>query len=374
MAAGGLVVAALALARTGRRQRSHRGWPWWAAALGVGAAGLLLAPWADGHRWAATAVQALLLAWAPFVLLGLRRFHARLGLPGSERLDWAVLALAVAVNTWLPGPAALILHLGVGALLWSARTAEDAGALRLLGAVIALSALPPSLAPWVDLRAPVLLQAMASGLALLVVAFTTLALMNERTELELRESRRRLRVLANTDPLTSVPNRRRFHELATRVLRGVGDGEGPVLLLFDIDHFKLINDRLGHPAGDRALRLVGRCMQEALRAGDLAGRLGGDEFSLLLSGATLHQAMGVAERIVLQLQAQSPEHRLPVLTLSFGLVQVRAGEDVDAALHRADQALYEAKRQGRSRAVAAAQDADDSPVFSESQRLGLTPL
>jgi predicted signal transduction protein with EAL and GGDEF domain len=64
-----------------------------------------------------------------------------------------------------------------------------------------------------------------------------------------------------------------------------------------------------------------------------------------------------------------------VLTLSFGLVQARSGEDVDDALHRADQALYEAKRQGRSRAVTAAQADDaDAPVFSESQRLGLTPL
>lgn len=181
-----------------------------------------------------------------------------------------------------------------------------------------------------------------------------------------------------TDPLTGAFNRRhlqaRLDQLAAQAAKAAPQPQVHALLAIDIDHFKLINDRLGHPAGDRALRLVGRCMQEALRDGDLAGRLGGDEFSLLLSGATLHQAMGVAERIVLQLQAQSPEHRLPVLTLSFGLVQVRAGEDVDAALHRADQALYEAKRQGRSRAVAAAQDADDSPVFSESQRLGLTPL
>ena len=87
------------------------------------------------------------------------------------------------------------------------------------------------------------------------------------TERELRESRRRLRVLANTDPLTSVPNRRHFNELATRLLQDADDEAGaPVLLVCDIDHFKLINDRLGHAAGDRALRLVGRCLQDALRA------------------------------------------------------------------------------------------------------------
>lgn len=375
MAAGGLLVAAGALARAGRRQPSHRGWPWWAAAMAVGAAGLLLAPWAEGRRWSEAAVQALLMAWAPFTLMGLRLFHARLDLPGSARLDWAVLALAVAGTAWLPGPAVLIVHLYVAALMWSALTPEDALALRLVGTVIALTALPPSLAPWVSLKAPVLVQAMSAGFALLVVAFATLTLMNERTESELRESRRRLRVLANTDHLTSVPNRRHFHELAARVLREADGDEAPVLLVFDIDHFKLINDRLGHPAGDRALRLVGRCMQDALRAGDLAGRLGGDEFALLLADATMPQAIGVAERIVTQLQAQSPEHRLPVLTLSFGLVQALPDEDVETALNRADQALYEAKRQGRSRAVAAASAGDEEvPVFSESQRLGLTAL
>lgn len=372
MAAGSLAVAALAVARAGRRQRSYRGWQWWVVALALGGLGLFMAPWATGNHWGAATVQALLLSWAPFVLLGLRRFHARLGLPGSERADWMVLASAIGASFWLPGPAILGVHLYVATLMWSARTPEDAGVLRLTGAVIALTALPPSLAPWADNNAPVIVQAMGSGLALLVAAFGTLTMMNERTERELRDSRRRLRILANTDSLTCVPNRRRFHELATRVLRDPGDSP-PVLLVFDIDHFKLLNDKLGHPAGDRALRLVGRCIQDALRANDLAGRLGGDEFALLLDGASLQQAIGVAERIVRQLQAQSPEHRLPVLTLSFGLVLVLPEETVDDAMRRADQALYEAKRQGRSRAVSAQGD-KERPVFSESQRLGLTPL
>ena len=111
-------------------------------------------------------------------------------------------------------------------------------------------------------------------------------------------------------------------------------------------------------------------MLEHLRTRDTAARHGGDEFVLLLRGTTTQHAMGVAARIAAEVQRRVQATPLPALSLSFGLVQVRAGEDVDAALRRADQALYEAKRQGRSRAVAALGD-EDRPVFSESQLLGL---
>ncbi len=124
--------------------------------------------------------------------------------------------------------------------------------------------------------------------------------------------------------------------------------------------------------GDRALCLVSGSVLEHLRALDVAGRHGGDEFVLLLRRASTQDAMGVAARIVGEVQRRAEPNQLPLLSMSFGLVQVRAEEDVDAALRRADQALYEAKRQGRSRAVAALGD-ESQPVFSESQRLGLLP-
>ncbi|MFY9512551.1 MAG: GGDEF domain-containing protein, partial [Rubrivivax sp.] len=203
-----------------------------------------------------------------------------------------------------------------------------------------------------------------------VMAFVALTLVFERTERQLRDSQRRLRVLANTDTLTNVPNRRHFNELATLALRADGPGSA-ALLIFDIDHFKRINDRLGHAAGDRALRLVSEAMTEHLRAQDIAGRHGGDEFVLLLRGTPLRDAGHVAARIVQRLQERAEFSTLPPLSLSFGMVQVLGGEGIADALRRADQALYEAKRQGRSRAVAAFGD-EDEPVFSESQRLGLT--
>jgi diguanylate cyclase len=186
----------------------------------------------------------------------------------------------------------------------------------------------------------------------------------------LRQSRRRLRALANIDMLTQVPNRRRFEELARRALQADEAGSA-ALLLVDIDHFKQINDRLGHAAGDRALKLVSRCTLELLRAHDVAGRHGGDEFVMLLRRSSTRDAMVVAERLVAHLQAQSHAHALPRLSLSFGIVQMKAGESIDDTLQRADQALYEAKRLGRSRAVAADGD-EEHPVFHSSQRLGLT--
>jgi diguanylate cyclase (GGDEF)-like protein len=143
------------------------------------------------------------------------------------------------------------------------------------------------------------------------------------------------------------------------------------LLLIDIDHFKQINDKLGHAAGDRALRLVSRCTLDLLRSHDVVGRHGGDEFVLLLRDSSTDDAMSVAERLVRHLQLQSHAHALPRLSLSFGIVQMRAGEAVDDVMQRADLALYEAKRQGRSRAVAAGDDEEQG--FRSSQRLGLTP-
>jgi diguanylate cyclase (GGDEF)-like protein len=238
---------------------------------------------------------------------------------------------------------------------------------------VALVALAPSLLalPAAELLAPLWARAAAAAMGALVVAFMAVTLVSERTERQLRESRRRLRTLANLDTLTQVPNRRHFQELADLALRDDTPG-GAVLVLFDVDHFKLINDQLGHAAGDRALCLVSSSVLEHLRAHDVPGRHGGDEFVLLLRNTTTRQAMGVAARIVAEVQKRAPRQGLPALSLSFGLVQVGLAEGISVAMRRADQALYEAKRQGRSRAVAALGN-EDKPVFSESRPLGLAP-
>jgi diguanylate cyclase len=385
VSAGVLVVVAAALSASGARQRRYRGFVDWQLAAWLAAAGAAIAAAWPG-AWGAFVAGLLLMAWPLLMLSGLRRFNARQSLAGSARTDGIVAAVAVLVcfaatlsandrndAAWIAALAAVVVHVYAAVPLVMGAPGRDGTPLQALAAAMALTAFAPGLGT-LDIASgnPLPARAMATALGVVVAAFVALTLMGERTERQLRESRRRLRVLANLDALTQVPNRRHFNELATRALATDAPGSA-VLLLFDIDHFKRINDHFGHAVGDRALCRVAASVQEHLRAPDVAGRHGGDEFVLLLRHASTRDAMGVAARIVAQVQAGMADEPGPTVSLSFGMVQVGHGEALDDALRRADQALYEAKRQGRSRAVAASGD-EAHPVFGESQRLGLDPV
>ncbi len=162
-----------------------------------------------------------------------------------------------------------------------------------------------------------------------------------------------LRELAQTDPLTGLLNRRSFIERAGLALAEARAANGTLaVLLFDIDHFKQVNDTHGHAAGDAMLCHLARLTREQLRADDLFARIGGDEFAVLLAGAA--DARAVAAR----LPARVAAHPLPFegrelhCTISLGAAVVIADDhDLDSALRQADAALYEAKRQGRARAI-----------------------
>lgn len=160
-----------------------------------------------------------------------------------------------------------------------------------------------------------------------------------------------LRRAVLTDPLTGLPNRRAFFDaLAT----AAGSDEQAVVAMIDIDHFKAVNDRFGHAAGDEVLRQVAEIARGSFRSADLVARIGGEEFAVILRAITLDQARGVCQRLVDRLS----ESRLecpggPVrVTISTGIAVI--GSDGDAALASADEALYEAKRSGRSRLVCVA--------------------
>jgi diguanylate cyclase (GGDEF)-like protein len=140
----------------------------------------------------------------------------------------------------------------------------------------------------------------------------------------------RLHHEATHDPLTGLPNRRAF---MGRMMREIDTGDGFALLLCDMDNLKHINDTRGHDAGDRALRLLADALRRQLRHSDSAYRIGGDEFAVLLPGASPGDAEGVIGRL-----------RVAVAGASFGIARFEEGDDPEHVIRRADLALYRSKR------------------------------
>lgn len=157
---------------------------------------------------------------------------------------------------------------------------------------------------------------------------------------------------ATIDGLTGLFNRsttldRLQHMLGETTVAGHG-----AVLLLDIDHFKTINDQLGHGAGDECLRKIGEIIKNAVRGGDTAGRIGGEEFLIVMPGATRDVALSVAERLRLAVALGGMKYANgePV-TASIGAAAALIGDTIEMLLARADRGLYEAKRQGRNRIV-----------------------
>jgi diguanylate cyclase (GGDEF)-like protein len=161
-----------------------------------------------------------------------------------------------------------------------------------------------------------------------------------------------LRVLAATDPLTGLANRR--HALAELggLVQPPPRVPPPVALLCDIDHFKRINDALGHEAGDQVLTEIAEALRHATRSSDLVARWGGEEFLIVLPGTPMPEALDLAERLrhrVMATTAQGAALALGGATVSVGIAAHHADEPVTAWLRRTDEALYRAKNAGRDR-------------------------
>ena len=173
--------------------------------------------------------------------------------------------------------------------------------------------------------------------------------------LGLRES---LRLQAVRDPLTGLYNRRYMQEFLERELHSARRRRRPVsVMMLDLDHFKRYNDSFGHAAGDRALAAVGEILLRSVRAEDIACRYGGEEFTLILPECNLQQANVRAEIIRIRV-AETCSHSggkpSDALTISIGVAAFDETTDrVDLLLKFADDALYEAKHQGRNRIVQA---------------------
>lgn len=165
----------------------------------------------------------------------------------------------------------------------------------------------------------------------------------------LTEKNAALTGLSYTDPLTSIPNRRRLDEVLSVFL--TAPGSAGALLLADIDTFKAFNDRYGHLAGDECLRQVAQCLSSRLRRRDLLVRFGGEEFAVLLPEALIEEAIQTAERLreaVQNLRFAVQDQQVSV-TISIGIAVRKGLNTADALIGGADAALYAAKRAGRNR-------------------------
>lgn len=161
------------------------------------------------------------------------------------------------------------------------------------------------------------------------------------------ENEHRLLQAAETDELTAVFNRRGFSRRLDDALRS---GEKLTLAMVDMDHLKQVNDQLGHDAGDRAIRDMVACLTKAVRSTDIVGRFGGDEFVVLLPGATIDTARMRLARFHRMFAGIAPVAEGVRATASVGLVEVQGGNAEDV-IRAADEKLYEAKRAGRDRTV-----------------------
>jgi diguanylate cyclase (GGDEF)-like protein len=161
--------------------------------------------------------------------------------------------------------------------------------------------------------------------------------------------RRDLQMIARTDSLTRLLNRRAFEEMLARELRRANHtGRALVLLLLDIDRFKVVNDTWGHLAGDRVIQKVSGTLLEGLRPSDILSRIGGEEFVALLRDATVAQAEEVAERLRTEIADLTGLPGGAQITISIGVAQSRQDETPEELFHRCDEAMYRSKHGGRN--------------------------
>lgn len=312
---GGLIAWLLAMAAWGKRMRDGRGSHPWAVQLALVPALCGIVVLGVAHGLHDTPVPMLILNVIVF---------AR-GLFAWREVRWA-LALCV------------LLVLGAEWLLVSGQLPY---APLLAAPVFTGGDMHPWWAIWVRV-----LFVLAAVLMSLVLFCLAVAVAQRRKELE---------TLVSTDSLTGLANRREFMtQLAREAHRQSRGGRPMSIVLFDVDHFKQVNDRWGHPVGDQVLARIGELLRAHTREQvDTAARYGGEEFVLLLPETSIEEASLVAEKIAARLREEVFEaagQRFHV-TQSVGVAQVVAG-DMDLALRVADRNLYQAKRAGRDRMVA----------------------
>ena len=389
-----LFTAAAIMTLVGVTQRTYRGYWYWTAAQWANMVSAVALMFVDSHPWMLPFSVLLSLQWPLTMLAGMRQFYIRSNFRTPPWFDLLVLiaCFCIYVLVWRIDPndvgarVATFSVLNIGCYIYAAwqvhsirdwRQSPYLKAILFFLIVAAVFQAPRMLTALANWGVPVAdahkIQQPAALLGLVAAVmfsvYMCLLLTYERTEQDLRESHRQLRILADFDMLTQVPNRRHFNEMAMQTLRLSPPGASS-LMVFNIDHFKRVNDISGNAGGDEALKLVAGSARKMLRSRDLVGRLGGDEFIALLPETTINDALHVADRMVRHVDKERAALQQPPLSLSFGVIQIQPGESLTDATHRADQALQEAKRQGRGRAVAG-QESAGTPSYSNGRQLGL---
>jgi diguanylate cyclase (GGDEF)-like protein len=343
---------------------------WWGTAYLLGATSVALWTLAAG---ALGELLSLALNAVGFVACGMvwnasRVFHGRK--PNLPGLVLGALAWIAAVMTLAPEASAMRLTIGAGIVatyaaltateLWSER--RNTLQRRWPAVVVPVLHGFVLMLPHGDLFAgSIWVTVFSVELVLYAVGtvFVIFMLVSERTVTAHKTA-------ASIDPLTGMLNRRGFAEATSRVIEREATGGRPVtVMIFDIDHFKSINDRFGHPAGDEILKLFAAVVINTIRITDLSGRIGGEEFAALLP-CSLEEAVIVAERVREAFEgAGIVDETGPVeTTVSIGVAGGPAGTELEVLLAAADTALYQAKRSGRNRVEAA----EELPLSLENWR------
>jgi two-component system, cell cycle response regulator len=201
----------------------------------------------------------------------------------------------------------------------------------------------------------------AAGAALIALALVLLLRLHSLSRALARseEESRRNRQLADLDALTGLHNRRYFHDmLAREVARAHRYDRRLALIIFDLDDFKAVNDRIGHLAGDTVLAETAGRMRAVLRSADIACRVGGDEFAVVLPESTTAEG----DQLLLGAISSRPAGHAGQLTVSAGIAELLPADDPTTFFERADEALYRAKERGKSQIVAARRPGPDEDV------------
>src|SRR5665213_2374053 len=377
-----LAISSAAAATIGVRQRLRRGVWWWIAANIALAAALVLHSLGDENPLFAPLAAVLALQWPIVTLTGMRRFFARGGSTMPPWVDWLCLTLAsivaagssIAPFSWATPAqmlAAAMLATTLYASLAVARLEDFETTPVLRGLLVCLLSSALLQAVWLAAAFFVPMPALgaldfalgallAPAATALLIPQLSLVMNHERNVAQLRAAHRKLRHMVEVDPLTKLPNRRHFHELAAKAIEPAPDLA--TMLVFHVDRLKNINEVLGHPVGDEALRQIGMALRETLRRRDVAGRLGGDEFAVVLPRTKVGDVAAVIARINARIDDRQVAPRIARVCLNSGATQIQAGETIADALRRAEIILETARDKQRAAEELAGRMADSMPA------------